>query len=286
MGLMPTDRQPSPEGRIAPNATTLSRLPSLIESLIRRWSNAWSGFVPAPFMIIGQPRCGTNTLCEYLDSHPDAICHKELFTHGANALSSTDCDCPVDCRMNAPELWSWIYRQRPGIRAVGWKWLSYHDPEFGKSFRRNPNVFKILIHRRSKLRQYLSNELSREYNLWHLRSPEEAARWRQERRPIRVDTTLMLRRINTWTRKEQYWRRKGVLRGPVLSLHYEDFYGPLHDEQYRMLLDFLGLRQTTNQQLPSKERTNPDPWRDLIANPKDVDIALRPTPFAHMLDDL
>ena len=31
------------------------------------------------FVILGAPRTGTNLLCTLLDSHPDVLCHHEVF---------------------------------------------------------------------------------------------------------------------------------------------------------------------------------------------------------------
>jgi hypothetical protein len=247
------------------------------------WRNSARNWVPVPFVIFGQPRCGTNALTVFLDHQPSVICHREI-VEGIDAFSDKESVERPDTR-DAPEYWNWLYRARPDVRAVGWKYLNVQNPAFRDAMLKDGSIRKLLLLRKNKFRQVLSNRLSTRHNQWRAKSKEQLDSWKSRREPIALEPTSLLGEMNYYIKEEIRMRDQLSQRSaPFMELAYEECFGRRGSVVRIEILKFLRLPPDSSAGAAVDEQMNPEPWHELIANSDEVEHAFSQTPHRWMLD--
>lgn len=236
-----------------------------VRHLLYRLARLW----PAPrrtrFVLVANPRSGTNWLRSLLNSHPRALMLGELFNHAYTSADPVLLRCPSDYlrwRMVKP------YRKRP--RAVGFKLLStqlHPQPAFQAlldELAGDPTLRVLHLVREDRLAQAVSFvRASREGN-WRER---DYAHSQLELSPGEC-LDLMRRAVEADERLAARFRAN-----PTFRLTYERL-----PEQLAPLLEFLQLPQAP---LSSKlERQSSRTPREVLANYEALREALAGTEFS------
>ncbi|MGE3839975.1 MAG: sulfotransferase [Vicinamibacterales bacterium] len=127
------------------------------------------------FSIIALPRSGSTLLCGLLDSHPDILCHYELFHPNEIALSLRIADRVHDTSARAPGVLPFLSallgshaEQFPAIRALGFKVL-LSPPQMATALEDVAtcrDIVKLVVDRRNRLAAYASVWTAMKTGLW------------------------------------------------------------------------------------------------------------------------
>ena len=235
------------------------------------------------FVILATPRCGSNWLCSLLDSHPEILCHHELFNpEGIHlALSQRQGDLNLgDTRQRdlAPlKLLARAWQEDLGHKAVGFKLNRGQSALIQSKVLRDPGIRKIVIRRENRIRSYVSECIAEASGEWE---SYQGLKISAVSRPIAVDPGALLRHAAA---NRAYYDSIGAELArtgqEAFAVSYERLAEP---EVRRALLCFLevlpdiALRSGTRRQ-------NPAPLRDLISNFDELALALGDT---DLLDEL
>jgi hypothetical protein len=248
------------------------------------------GYIPdrgTKFVIVYLPRTGSNRLAALLDSHPDVLCHHEVFNpdgiHRSLAYKQSDLSFGTVAERDA-DPWRFIrrvYEFTDGATAVGFK--------LGPGRPYNPvlatlmlarRVRKIVVERRNLLHAYTSVLIARATQVWSRTDPASGGAHRSQ-----VRVTVDLPGFRRFVRKRQFFYAvaRTQLRGtgqPHRFVAYED----LDDPAVRTdLLAFLGVDPQTGL-TDGTVRQNPPLVRPRVENYDEIARALEGTSLAHMLD--
>jgi LPS sulfotransferase NodH len=235
------------------------------------------------FAVLAAPRTGSNWLCSMLDSHPEILCHHELFNPAGIhvALSwrggAVDVDAVLGTqaeRDRAPlafldRAWS----QPRGCRAVGFKLNRGQNEAAFTAVLADPGVRKILLRRDNRLKTFVSERIAARTGLWES-YPDSPRSGEQVR--IRVDLGELRRHIDE--NRAYYESLTAELAGQdVLALRYEDLVDvPAQPaEAWRPVFDFLGVGAAELKAETRKQ--NATDLRQIILNFAEVAAALRGT---------
>ena len=229
------------------------------------------------FVILATPRTGSNWLCTLLDSHPEILCHHELFNpEGVHlALSQRGKGWELGDRhmqQEAPlDLLREAWGQTLGFRVVGFKLNLGQAPLVLKAVLTDPAVSKILVYRRNRIRTFVSERIAETTGHWESYSD---SRW--DDRPKSVHVTLEELRVHAARNRDFYRRIRGRLEESgqqALELAYEDLgIGQSH----RRLLRYLGVDPGVTLRA-STRRMNGSPLEMIISNYAELRDALAGT---------
>ena len=130
------------------------------------------------FVILAAPRSGSNMLCSMLDSHPDILCHHELFNPSGifYALPLRDSDSQASQEMQgrmqerdrdplaflAEQVW-----QRHGEKSVvGFKMTYQQNLAVFQAVLAAPEIQKIVLRRNNAVKSYVSKLVAEQSGVW------------------------------------------------------------------------------------------------------------------------
>lgn len=228
---------------------------------------------PTRFVVFAAPRTGSNWLCTLLDSHPEILCHHEIFNPGGihYALSHRDGSLDfggVEARDREPlEVLAEVWRQAAGHPVVGFKHGLGQDRRVFAALFADRGVRKIVIRRAHRLRTYVSERIAQATGEWESYPGMELSR----PRPVTVDAADLAAHA---ARNGAFYRWIGDELAATGQEALDVLYERLADEaEHRRIQRFLGfsafapLRGATRKQ-------NPGALCDLIANYDDLASAL------------
>lgn len=235
-------------------------------------------FVPSdviPFVIVYSARTGSNYLAAALDSHPQILCHHEVFNRGGihRSLSykNTDLSFGTVAERNR-DPWAFInriYSFKGGKEAVGFKLAPRVNDWALLSLLLARPVRKIVLGRRSWLHAYTSEQIAAKTQRWI----ERADRGDGQPQPkVRVDPAKF--RIYAKKRRLFYGTCRAILRATGQSyfrMDYEEIGDP---ERMAALLVFLSVDAHVPLQARTARQNSPD-LADRIENLDEVRVALR-----------
>lgn len=240
------------------------------------------------FVILSARRSGSNLLCTLVDSHPDALCHHELFNPRGifTALDLRDTATPlhdIATRERDPFVYlAQVWRYARGHACVGFKMTLEQHPEILQAVLDDAGIAKIVLRRDNPLRALVSERIADITGRWEAyvgeaggQNIDPAARPRVhvERdeldRHVRQVQAFYDGLTDVMQRSDQRW----------LELRYESLFDA--DEQHR-LCDFLGLSPRPLQ--ARSIRQNPEPLERLLDNADALRRSLASTPLARVFD--
>jgi len=251
---------------------------------------------PARFWIAGTQRTGTTLLRTSLNSHPDIVCHGEVFKLGRSPYRLPGGYWEYT-RQTATRRIESIFAPDRSIRgyvsqlydrndcgAIGFK-LMLNQCDQRKSLW--PSVMQtgarvILMSRRNALKTLVSRHAAASSRVYHvsptLPAKTAVAEWTAE--PVVIEPSGLLRRIEEIAAETERWKQR--LQGvDYMELVYEDYVAD--SVPWNTLLQkFVGVdpRPLTS----DLEKVNPDDLRKVIRNFDEVADALRHSQFARFLD--
>jgi hypothetical protein len=222
------------------------------------------------FVILAVPRTGSNLLCTLLNSHPEILCHHELFNPRGIFTALTHREgCPfgsIEERDRDPlRFLQRVWQAAAEYRCVGFKWTLGQNETVLRSVLHDPGVRKIVLRRRNRIKTYVSELIARHTQQWEVYSAEEL---HVPRPQVFVEPSELWAYIN---RSEQFYQQIAATldqsRQPCLGLEYESL--GIEAEQHRMLA-FLGVRDVAQRLVAQSVKQNPTDLCELIANFDDL----------------
>lgn len=227
------------------------------------------------FVIIATPRCGSNWLCTLLDSHPDILCHHELFNPDGIRVSQTyhrqnRSLGNLELREKAPlEFLQLAWREATDCKATGFK-INIDQPEtvFDEVLG-NPDIRKIVIRRRNRIRTFVSERVA-----------EITGGWESYEYSKRVKSPLPIA-VSPEELKEQVARNQAFYRGICQRLKelHQDWleveYEHLASTTQRIaLLEYLGV-DTHHRLHAATRKINSGELEFMISNFAELETALK-----------
>jgi LPS sulfotransferase NodH len=124
------------------------------------------------FVILNAPRTGSNYLCTLLNSHPEILCHHEIFNphvvgvarhlqNGAFHLGA------IEERERDPvEFLGRVWRHNEGRRSVGFKLCWKQNEAIFYEVLADSQIRKIVLKRRNRIKAFVSLLLARQTGEW------------------------------------------------------------------------------------------------------------------------
>lgn len=230
------------------------------------------------FVILAAPRSGSNLLCTMLQSHPDVLCHHEVFNpdgvYVAVPLRNTDFSlgCKQQRDANPMHFLASLWSQNLGCSHVGFKMT--HKQHLGafKAVCEDSDIHKIVLTRRNQIAVYVSRLIAEHTGIWEDYRIGEVSPLQSVH--VEADKLLEAVRFN----QDYYIELKTRVAGNVTYIDYEELFNP--EEQYR-LLTALGLPLCALK--AGSRKQNPYPLSELIENFSQLKAQLSRNPSTHSL---
>lgn len=244
------------------------------------------GPIRAKFVILAAPRSGSNMLCTMLGSHPSILCHHEIFNPKGIRLALRLRETgfvlgTVDERgRDAGAFLERVWATRLGFPCVGFKMTHRQDERAFRQVLSDATVAKIVLHRRNRLKTYVSHQISEALGQWEVYRPEDLIR---ERPRIRVEPRAFLERVAF---DEAYYdeiRRAVDGRGQA---SIEVWYERLSSADVQdSILEFLGLGPAPGGMQIGSVKQNSRHLEDHVENFEELLEVFAGTPFEAELKD-
>lgn len=237
------------------------------------------------FVILSARRSGSNLLCTLIDSHPDALCHHELFNPRGifTALDLRDTSTPlhdIAARARDPIAYlAEVWRHARGHACVGFKMTPEQYPEILQAVLEDGGIAKIVLRRNNPLRTLVSERIAELTGRWEAYAGEDACE--EEPHPrVHIEYDELDRHVRSvkafydgltdaMRRSGQHW----------LELGYESLFDA---EEQRRICAFLGLSPRVLR--ARSVRQNPEPLERLLDNADALRQSLAATPLARVFD--
>lgn len=239
-----------------------------------------------PFVILFVPRTGSNLLAGMLDTHPEILCHHELFLPASSPHRSLSVrEGAIDLDLGTAEqrdrdpfaFVKKVYALDAGARAVGFK-MVLADPNVGVllGLILNRGVRKIVVRRDNWLQVYTSALIAEETRSLIQFQQEDGNGGERPAVRVPVDVHRFRRYVRKRTLAYGALRWIARLTGQrFFELEYREIKQP---GKLKALLEFLGVAP----ELQMRERTvkqNPTRLEDRISNFDDVRRELEGTRY-------
>lgn len=128
--------------------------------------------MPTKFVILSAARSGTSLLTSTLHTHPDILCHGEIFhPKYRQHLKGTFDEMPdaeiLALRDDLDRFIPLVFEQ-PGAAIVGFKMWESQSPECCERMLADTSVKKIIYERDNKLAQFSSGQLAKQTGVWNV----------------------------------------------------------------------------------------------------------------------
>jgi len=223
------------------------------------------------FLIVCQPRTGSNWLCTLLQSHPQILCHHEVFhpdeiyyavghRDGRLAHLGTSQERDRDPLRFLEQLWSADF----GCPVVGIKLLDGQAPDVLARLLADSGIKKILLRRESRVRAYVSLLRARETGHW-ARTPYDGV-------TVHVEAHELLEFAR---RYDAFYAslRASTRSQPAMEVVYEDL--QREPRELARVLEFLGVEAGGAVLNAHTARQSRDSLREAIRNFDQLALALR-----------
>ncbi|MFK7787563.1 MAG: sulfotransferase domain-containing protein [Crocinitomicaceae bacterium] len=239
------------------------------------------------FLILSEPRSGSNMLCSLLNSHPEIVCHHELFNiKGVNyALDWRDTE-------KAPQITKEERDQHPLVfldsvwkaspsSFVGFKMTSHPDRTVLYTLLKDTSVKKIILTRKNRLRMYVSFLTALKNNQWEVYKNGENPKGKTS---VHVNKEEFVAHAEGYTTHLEHCTQQITENeGDFISIYYEDLKEP---ETHRMVLDYIGVNDSNHSLETLSIKLNRNRLSDVISNYDELAEALHGTPYQHQLKTL
>jgi LPS sulfotransferase NodH len=238
------------------------------------------------FVILAAPRTGSNLLCTLLNSHPEVLCHHELFNPNGIFYALEYRDGSLDLgSMEARDRDPFRFLQRVwehpfGASCVGFKMTRGQDAAIMQRLIENSGVLKILLHRRNRLKTFISEQLARQTDRWEVYARDQLAT-DTPRLCVDVESFKVHCDLNERFYQDiQHALRSG--RQPWIDTAYEDI---LTAPEHVRLLEFLGVEATRAKLSQSSIKQSDTDLRTHIENFRELELALEGSEYLAELYD-
>ena len=245
-----------------------------------------NSFLPSkettPFVILCYPRTGSTLLVEMLDSHPDILCHAEIFNPKSTYLSRKPHLNIGTKEERDRDPWTFLknmYAEVDGASIVGFKIMPNHNNRIMLSLLLSRRVKKIVVTRDNWLQTYVSNLIAFQTN--EFIAPKSGPRM-DSTPQVEVD----LRAFRRYLRKVRaFFSILSVIHFVTRQTFFKIDYSEMKDSSTtKRLLAFLGAEPGTTLQERTK-RQNVSSLRQKVSNYDEIAAAVRGSRLEKFLDD-
>src|SRR5436190_16183182 len=121
---------------------------------------------PTRFVILTAPRTGSNWLCSMLNSHPEIICHHELFNpegiHYALDHRNGELHLGSKAERDHSPLWflDRLWRAGFGKRVIGFKLNRGQNQEVFRNVVADDKIQKLVLVRKNRIKTFVSEQIA------------------------------------------------------------------------------------------------------------------------------
>ncbi len=219
------------------------------------------------FVILAAPRTGSNLLCTLLNSHPEILCHHEVFNPQGIFVALTHRDGGIQLGSRAERdrdplaFLERVWRTGHNFRCVGFKWTRGQNRMALESVLQASQVKKIVLRRRNRIKTFISEQIAKRTQQWEAYSPQELV---LPRPSVTVDKIQLLEHVSD---NDRFYREidASLRRGqqPQIDVWYESLFSPREQER---LLEFLQVGTVDRRLTAASVKQNSTDLRDSIAN--------------------
>jgi LPS sulfotransferase NodH len=233
------------------------------------------------FVILNAPRTGSNYLCTLLNSHPEILCHHEIFNphvvgvarHLQNSAFHIG---TIEERERDPvEFLGRVWRQNEGRRSTGFKLCWKQNETIFYAVLADPRIRKIVLKRRNRIKSFVSLLLARQTGEWVI---YDDAATPGARPKVQVDEAEL--RGHIAFNDAYYAEIESAIQAPGHLghvLYYEDMFS---ETSLCATLRFLDVEDPNPALLAGQTwKLSSTSLRDLVANFDRLESSLRGTDF-------
>lgn len=230
------------------------------------------------FVILAAPRSGSNLLCTLLQSHPEILCHHEVFNPSGiyYALDyrggSLDL-ATIDEREQAPlEFLARIWATSLGHSCVGFKMTRGQNELVLDKVLHDRFVHKIVLRRRNRIKTFVSSLIAEQSGQWEVYNRAELV---ESRPTVELKVSELHQHIAA---NETYYARIDAVLRSTGQIGFDIAYEELTSRaEHARLLEFLDVDDRTVPLAGRSIKQNPNDLRRLVANYNEVAELLRGT---------
>ncbi len=233
------------------------------------------------FVILNAPRTGSNYLCTLLDSHPEVLCHHEIFNPHvvgvARHLQNTSFRLGTrEEREGDPvEFLGRVWERTEGRRAVGFKLCWKQNEAIFDAVLTDPGIRKIVLKRKNRIKSYVSLLLARQTGEWVVYDDLAAPSARPK---VLVDESDL--RSHIALNEGYYGEIESALTQPGNLGHFLNYEDLFENASLCAALEFLNVTQTDPALLSGRTwKLSSGCLRDVVSNFEDLEHWLRGTPL-------
>jgi LPS sulfotransferase NodH len=237
------------------------------------------------FVILAVPRSGSNLLCTLLNSHPELLCHHEvfnpqgIFTARSRPKHPFDFGSMWDRDRDPLGFLQRVWQSGEDCAAVGFKWTRGQNEVVLNHVMQEPSIRKLVLRRRNGIKTFVSEQIARLTDQWELYDAAEL----RPRPQIEIDGDELRNHI---AGNEAFYRR--VLdqltqdEQPFLELEYERLFDA---HVHRTVLRFLEVEPDDVGLRASSVKQNPTDLRGLVKNFDELALSLQDEHLRAQLTD-
>jgi LPS sulfotransferase NodH len=222
---------------------------------------------PVRFVILAAPRTGSNMLCSMLNSHPQVLCHHELFNpagiHYAldHRAGESDLGSPAERDRDPEGFLARLWQQPGGASALGFKLNRDQNDTAFNAVLADPDIRKVVLIRRNRIQTFVSEAIAQETGRWESYAFSDL-------RPYPGKIYVDVRQLREHAARNQAYHaalheRLAATGQQCLDVAYEDLAEPA--EQAR-ILQYLGVAPGMTALRPATVKINARDLRDVVAN--------------------
>jgi LPS sulfotransferase NodH len=239
----------------------------------------------ARFVILNAPRAGSNYLCTVLNSHPEILCHHEIFNpHVVGVARHLQLSAfvlgTIEERERDPEQFlERVWRTPMGRKCIGFKLCWRQHPAALRAVLSDLSVRKIVLKRRNQIKGFVSLVLARQTGEWVVYDDAPPPLPRPH---VYIDVDTMKETLEF--NRCYYEEIESTLAGSgqqYLELFYEQLFSP---DCLASVLTFLGVAPDAASALSGQcRKLTPESLTEVIANFDELSRALHGTALEHDL---
>lgn len=222
---------------------------------------------PVRFVILAAPRTGSNMLCSMLNSHPQVLCHHELFNpegiHYAldHRAGEIDLGSPAERDRDPEGFLAGLWQQSRGASALGFKLNRDQNDTAFRAVLADPDIRKIALVRRNRVQTFVSELIAQETGRWESYAFSDL-------RPYILKVHVDAQQLREHVARNKIYHAAlheslAATGQQCLDVAYEDLAEPA--EQAR-ILQYLGVAPAMTGLRPATVKINARDLRDLVAN--------------------
>jgi LPS sulfotransferase NodH len=227
------------------------------------------------FVILSIPRSGSNYLCGTLNSHPEILCHHEIFHEKAiyYALDRRNGELDlgtVETRdLNPKQFIDRLWQHNFQAAAVGFKLLSGQNPKAFDLVLKDKSIKKILLMRQNKIRTYVSLAIAKQTGIY------SQLRDRERKNEVQSSVEIDIDSLRDHLKKtDDYYQRlidrMEVSKQSFLKVIYEDIFSERSEETQKSILEFIGVSPKPEYLQVTHLKQNSKPLYELISNYEEI----------------